>query len=98
MTQAEQPQIQMIRQSLHNAIFQAYNQLIQMILTLPIPPNSGQVNKGVAHLEDGIIWIEKAIIVQPIELKKTDENGEQPEQEPEVAADAVPEPSTDCVS
>ena len=67
MTIADQ-QTQMIRQSLINSISQKYTELYHMIATLPVSIDTVQIQKGLSYLDDGMIWIEKAINILPLEL------------------------------
>ena len=67
------PQMQMIRQSLLNSVFQKFNELRGAIAALPINQQNIGIGKSLSFFDDGIVWAKEVILNAPIELKKTEE-------------------------
>lgn len=75
----QNPQMQMVRTSLLNSVFVKYNELRNVVSTLPIDPQTHGILKGLSYLDDGLVWLKESILNAPIELKKTEEPvGEMP--------------------
>lgn len=65
--ETQEQQMQMLRASLLNTVFNKYHELITMIRTLPLAPTNG-LTQGMISIDTGMLWIKEMINIAQINL------------------------------